>query len=294
MLGGLCGWNKGDGTIEEAVESVAWYNAADPLAVKQWELLGAALERAYTEIIEDAGAGEMKANGWALKFEVQKAKKKIPVVPVNPFSIRWIRMKSAAQVAEISNQQKTLLRTILADGFEKGVRPNAILEEIGETVGLTVRERGWVASRKALLVEEGFTGGRLTKAVGRYSQMTLSKRAQRIARTETIDAYSQGISDSWALAKEEGLIDENVMQKWVELTESDRTCEICKGLGESEPVPVGEPFISEFIGEVERPPSHPHCRCTRILIQVDAADAAESIDSANSDAIATRSKLAGG
>lgn len=267
----------GKATIEDAVNVVAWFNEADPLATKQWELLGRSVEVAYEEIVEDAGQGEIEAHGWPLSFVVTKAARKDKrtakvraaeaklfkerleqiQVPINPFSLAWVRAKAASLVVEISNQQKRLLREIIAEGFEAGERPETILKEIQQLVGLTRRERGWVQNRREALAAK-LEGERLERAVDRYARRLLRQRANRIARTETIDAYAQGLDDSWQLAKDEGLLDDTVMQDWVELSASPRTCKICQGLGKSDPVPLGQPFVSEFIGEIYRPPSHPH------------------------------------
>jgi hypothetical protein len=281
---------KGRATIENVVALVPWFNEADPLAERLWEMLGAQLEDAYTDIVEDAGSGEAKEHGWPFRFKVTKAAELR--VPINPFSIAWVRLKAGSLVREISDQQRELLREILTESFEEGQRSDAVLRDIEETVGLTVRERGWVQNRRGQLSVE-LEGDALDKAVGRYAALTLRRRARKIARTETIDAYAQGLDDVWELAKEDGQIDATVMQEWVELTASDRTCKICKGLG-GQRVPVGEPFVSEFIGEVRRPPAHPHCRCTKILVFVDDEDVDESLARSNRDAIDARDKLAGG
>lgn len=281
---------RGDATQERAVATVDWFNLADPLAAKNWELLGAALENAYVETIEDAGQGEMAAHGWPIKFQVRKAIGDAIRVPINPFSLSWARLKSAAKVKEISDQQEQLLRAIIGEGFATGQRAEGMLEEIEEMAGLTEREWGWVRNRR-LELSSRLEGDALETAVEKYTKLTLRRRAIRIARTETIDAYAQGLDDSWALAKDEGFIDDTVLQKWVELTDSDRTCKICRGLGGSDPVPVGEPFVSEFIGEVERPPAHPHCRCTKVLVFGDEDELQAELARADRDAKESRALL---
>lgn len=264
ILAAYADLRRGVGTIEELVDTVEWYNEADPLAAKRWELLGASITAALIDIVEDAGQGEARAHGWPFRFQVQKADIR---VPINPFSIAWVRLQSAKLVREISDGQRALLREIFLDSFGRGLRPRAVLQEIEQTVGLTARERGWVRRRREDLMEEGLSGPPLERAVDIYAKRTLRNRAKRIARTETIEAYSQGLDDSWAMAQDEGLMPAGTLQKWVELTDSPRTCPICKDLGEHEPVPVGEPFRSDVLGvDILRPPAHPHCRCVKVLV----------------------------
>ncbi len=282
---------RGELTVEEVVATVDWFNPADPLAAKQWELLGASLEISYTKVVEDAGNREMRAQGWPLRVEVQKrdtARAQRDVrVPINPFSIAYVREQSVKKVREISDQQRGLLREILVESFEEGQSSAAIVKDIEVTVGLLSRERQWVANRRQLLIDEGANAAAADKGSARYAAQLLTKRGKRIARTETIDAYSQGLADSWQLAREEGLITANTMKQWVELTDSARTCEICRGLAR-QAVPIDQPFMSDVLGAVDRPPAHPHCRCTSVLV-LDVAN--EDIEASNRDTAQARDTL---
>lgn len=287
------GMKRGELTVEEVVATVDWFNPADPLAVKQWEMLGASLEAAYTNVVEDAGNREMRAQGWPLRVEVQKrdrdtarAQQDIRA-PINPFSVAYVREQSVKKVRELSDQQRGLLREIVVESFEEGQSSAAIVKDIGATVGLLSRERQWVANRRRLLIDEGASAAVADKGATRYAAQLLTKRGKRIARTETIDAYSQGLADSWQLAREEGFIDANTMKQWVELTASDRTCEICRGLAR-QAVPIDEPFVSDVLGTVERPPAHPHCRCTAVLV-LDATN--EDIEASERDTAQARDTL---
>lgn len=264
-------------TIEEVVNVVPWWNPADPLSNMLWTMLAARVETAYTQTIEDAGESEYRAQGWPIKFEVQKQIQGDPrrlFVPINPFSARYIRTRSAKLVAEASADQKSLIRAILSKGFAEGRRPISILEQIEQVVGLTEREWGYVSRRDDLLAETGMPDDARKTAVDRYADQLLSKRARRIGRTETVDAYSKGLEDSWDIAKDSGIISgAQVYKVWVELTASPRTCKICRGLGR-QPAPLGQSFVSDIIGEIDRPPAHPHCRCTMILFRPGDDDAA--------------------
>ncbi len=290
---------SGRATIEEAVNVVDWLNPAEPLSVKLWNMLSGSLRSAYIAVIEDAGESEMRVNGFPIKFTVEKADIQ---VPINPYSIRFVRTRVASFVAEISKQQQTLLRGIIADGFERGgapratsrdkkaSRPKGILNLIEELVGLTMRERTAVMSREDVLIAAGLPDRKIKSAVKRYKNQLLRKRAKRIARTETLDAYTQGLEDSWQLAKEQGVLEPTAMKEWLEITASARTCEICRGLA-GQRVPIGENFVSDIIGEVMRPPAHPSCRCSVSLVIPD--DISE-LAFADRDVQVARNRLAGG
>lgn len=254
----------GEITPAEAADTIEWFNPADPLSAKRWEMLAASVERALEATLADAAQGEFDHQGWPLRFEVRKARRDIRV-PVNPFSVRWIRLRSSSLVRELSDQQRAALRELLAKAFEEGLRPEDVLEEIGRTTGLLTREREAVANRRASLIDAGEDAAAADALADRYAKQLLRRRAKRIARTETIGAFNQGLDDAWQLAREDGVLEAGAEQQWVELSASTRTCKICHGLG-GQRVPLGAPFTSEFIGEVARPPAHPNCRCTKILV----------------------------
>jgi hypothetical protein len=293
LLAALRDAEAGRGTIEDAVEAVQWYNPADPMASKRWELLLNGLRRAYGLTIEDAGETEFKRQGWRLKFEVQKQIHGDPSairVPINPFSIKYINEHSAGLVVDISDQQRQMLRRLIAEAFDRGERPKKILDLIAELIGLTDREAAAVVGRETAMLAEGVPAAAAKKASRLYAIKLLKVRSKRIARTETKDAYEQGLADSWQLAKEEGEIDPTVMKEWVEVTLSPRTCKVCRGLG-GQRVPVDEPFVSDIIGTLDRPAAHPNCRCTMVLVFPD--DDVEALDRANADARQAYETLAG-
>ncbi len=257
-------------TVEEVVNVVPWYNPADPMATKMWEMLGESLRSAYAEVVEDAGDAEMRSHNFPIRFTVQKAKPDIRV-PINPYSVRFVQNRAAAMVAEVSEQQRTLLRKIISGGFEAGERPVSILQQISDLVGLIEREWRAVVNRDKLLASTGMPDQARRAAVAKYRDKLLKQRAQRIARTETVDAYTEGIQDSWQMASDEGIIEPDTMKEWMEISASPRTCPICRGLG-GQQVPIDQPFISDIIGEIMRPTAHPHCRCTMTLVPEDEMD----------------------
>jgi SPP1 gp7 family putative phage head morphogenesis protein len=74
-------------------------------------------------------------------------------------------------------------------------------------------------------------------------------RTDRIARTELINAYSEG---SMAAYKNSGVVDH---VKW--MTSDDDACPICEANEDEGVISVSENFES---GDGE-PPAHPNCRC---------------------------------
>lgn len=293
LLAAMEDMERGKKTLEEVVAVVPWFDPLDPDSVATWNLFGESLKRAITATVEDAGESEFRAQGWPLKFEVTKAEEFR--VPVNPFSIRWIEDRAAKLIVGVSDEQRALVRQIIAEGFAAGERPQNILAEIALVVGLTPRESAAVERRFETMIEADVPEEKARVATERYSNQLLKKRAQRISRTETIEAYSQGLDDSWQLADEAGFVPAATMQEWVEIANSARTCIICRDLG-GQRVPLGQPFMSAILGEVDRPPSHPHCRCSKVLVFPDEIEGSpeESKARADADTAQARVTLAGG
>jgi hypothetical protein len=256
-----------DGTqakLTAAVDAIPWYDPSDDEQARVWAMLGNGLESALVGVVESAGAAEVEAQDWPIRFTVRKDAEEIRV-PVNERSIRWVERNAAKLLKDVSAKQKRLVRRIILEAFKRGEDPTKILQEIMQVIGLTQREAAAVRNREATILASGVPPRQAAPLVRRYARQLLVLRAKRIARTEFIDGYNQGLIDTWRMAQDEGLLSKRARKDWIEITLSKRTCKICRGLGEGPTKPLGEPFVSEYIGEIDRPPAHPHCRCTMTI-----------------------------
>lgn len=263
-------------SIEEILAFYPWYNEADPAAVAFWENMSRSLVRAYSSTIEDSGSYTARHYNFPMRFKVAKAEIGIDiVVPINPYSEKWIRSRSAQLVVDISNGQRERLRSLLARNFERGIRPEAGIEGIEEilrgtlysemdiTAGLTETQSQWVVRRQDLMIAQGTPPSVARLRVKEFADRLLRTRAKTIARTETVDAHTKGLEDSWQLAQDNGLMPEGTEKVWISFLDN-RTSEICEELHDVA-VPVGQPFESSYVGSIDRPPAHPNCRSTMIL-----------------------------
>jgi len=259
---------SGERSVERILDSMLWFNPADPDSVAFWTRLVSNVSRAYEATIQESGSYTMGHYGFPLRFEVTKQAEHGTVaaellVPINPASIAWIREKSASLVVDISEGQRKRLRRILSWNFERGMRPESVLAEIEATVGLTETQAQWVLTRQDLAIARGAPAGQARQDAQRFADKLLKRRAKTIARTETIDAHTKGLKDAWNIAKENGFIQPGTTKVWVAM-EDERTSDICEELNGQE-VPFDQPFDSSIVGPVERPPAHPNCRSTMTL-----------------------------
>ncbi len=213
----------------------------------------------------DAGEGQ---TGVVQKAELTAADM---MVPVNPYSVKWINDQSLGLVENtITLQQKDVLQDILTDALERGVRPTSIFDSIMENIGLTRRGYRATLRRRAMLEEAGFAADEVESRVGKYRQKLLKARAHSIARTETIRAQAQGRRAVWQIAQDGGQLPE-VKRVWMSPPTGPNPqapCPICLGLDGTE-AKLNESYQSDVIGPVEGPPAHPNCRCTEIIERVE-------------------------
>jgi hypothetical protein len=86
----------------------------------------------------------------------------------------------------------------------------------------------------------------------------LRKRAEAIARTETIRFSTLGQLAGFDDALARGLLATNIRKIWI-TTDDDRLCKFCRKLN-GETRGLREKFRTKF-GVVDGPPAHPLCRC---------------------------------
>jgi SPP1 gp7 family putative phage head morphogenesis protein len=149
---------------------------------------------------------------------------------------------------------------ILTDGYEQALHPNEIVSEIEQTVGLTPGQRARVKQRADKMREDGWNREAIREEREQFADQLRRQRAEAIARTETLDAQTEALKDSWRTAQDEGLMPPGTKKRWVS-TMDERTSEICEEL---DGVEVG--VDEQFPGGIDGPPAHPNCRSTMTLV----------------------------
>lgn len=254
-------------TVESALAAIPFFDPDDPETFAIWERFSASLQRAYTAAVTDAFETEARARGWSLPTVVTKIRApgaKFPGVPVNPSALQYIQSRSLARAVDLSDDVRDTMRAILTDGFAAGIHPNAMVAEIKATIGLTKSQRARVKARAAAMRAAEFEQLLIDESEEEFSDQLRTQRAKAIARTESLDAQSHGREEAWNVARDEGLMPDNTQERWV-ATADARTSEICEEL-DGQTVPLGESFESTIVGSVRRPPAHPNCRSTKVLV----------------------------
>jgi ElaB/YqjD/DUF883 family membrane-anchored ribosome-binding protein len=273
--------------FREAVDqqsSVGAYQAIEVAVDEKLKDFSEKLEREYEKVMQASGEAayqelneQLKTN---LKFKIEKAaKRRKPmspavraaaremIVPINPYSIKWMRERSTKLIQYVREQQAQTIQDVLSNTFSRGLRPELVYDEIKQNIGLTPRDAVAVENRMELLRAQGYLEAEIASRAAQYRERLLDLRAEKIGRTETISAQAQGRLDSWRGAQEAGILP-GVVREWVSAPPGPpgRPCNSCLGMNRLH-AEVGGAYESPEYGSVECPPLHPQCRCSEILVK---------------------------
>jgi SPP1 gp7 family putative phage head morphogenesis protein len=177
----------------------------------------------------------------------------------NPRAIAWARERSSKLIAEIEKDTLASIRALIADGIESGRPPRRTAVLLREVIGLTSVQGEQLAAYADALEESGWQEGDIEDEVSVRAGEMYDRRAETIARTETMAASNEGQQELWEQAVDEGLLTGFELREWI-VTPDDRLCPICEAM-EGATVAMGEPFDVDG-EETMVPPAHPNCRCT--------------------------------
>lgn len=246
-------------TVESILDDIPFFNPDDPKTFAIWQGFAHRMERTYTLVVDEAIQNENRKRGW----KIETLKLEPPVMPVNPSASQFVRAQALLRVVDISNKERQRLRAILTANMETGFlisRPSAVVDEIFDTVGLTAHQWERVNRKVSAAREAGMSASGLRELLLQVTDKVRIQRARTIARTETNDALSQGLTESWRLAGERGLTPPGTKKQWAAIPfDPNRSSNICRDLNGQE-VGINENFSSAvrpgFTGA--GPPAHPN------------------------------------
>jgi uncharacterized protein with gpF-like domain len=204
-------------------------------------------------------------------------------------AVRWAEANAGRLITEINDETRRAVAGMVEQAVRDGVPPRRLARTIEQTVGLHTRYAQAVHNYKEGLLAQ-VTEQRAEELAGRYARRLLRKRAETIARTETIRAMSEGQLDGWREAADEGVLQTGRSQReWV-VTTDDRLCPECAPM-EGQIVAFTDAFVSSEVAEgfsvtpgyedrvtitgtkprvsnvtTMTPPLHPNCRCAVSLV----------------------------
>jgi hypothetical protein len=230
--------------------------------------------------------------------------------PLSPRSVNTVREYSAALVREVSESTRAGIVTALEETAALGMGPVKQARRVRELIGLTEQQtkavvnfrdqleqrrnapldtagnprpmkqadtRRLSATERAVVrrhLKQGtLTDEQINAMVNRYYTSLLNRRAQNIARTESMTAASMGQNEAWQQAQEQGILSTEVRRKWV-YTHDSRTRDAHASVPGMNPggVALGQPFQTP-LGPMDFPrdpkgtaKNRINCRCAVVLV----------------------------
>jgi hypothetical protein len=185
----------------------------------------------------------------------------------NPRSIEFLRAYDYTLIRELVDQTRLGIGALVEDGYKNGKSLYDTTQRIRKLpgFGLTQRQMQAVLNYENSLLEGGMDRARVDKLTASYREKMLKRRAENIARTETIRAANYGQQEAWRQAREAGLLPAEARRFWV-VTPDDRLCPECRQIPgmNKDGVGLDEVYQTPF-GPLPGPPAHPQCRCAQRL-----------------------------
>lgn len=242
-----------------------FFDPKKPKTFTRWGAFAETIGEDYESVINDAIEAENRKRGW--KAETLKADELDPLelIPVNAGAAEFVRRRSLTRAVDMSEKEKKRIRALLARRLGDGahVRAQDMLDDIQDMVGLTEFQSARLG-RKLVAARQAGMSTRMVASLRRFESAKIRlQRARAIARTETNDALSRGLTESWRQAEQNGWMPKGTKKRWVAMPEEPSSSEVCQELDGQE-VGINEEFSSSE-GNFAGPPAHPNCRSTMTL-----------------------------
>ena len=249
-------------SMDAILAAIPFFDVENPDTYAIWSEFARLLGSSYSDIIDESAQEEAKQHGW--KIQLQKVKSPLDA-PVGESTSSFINNRSFTRAIEMSNDMRDTVTAILTDGrFSRGKKPRKVTDElvreIRRTIGLTPKQRERITARSAAMENAGMSARQIEIVEERTSKKLRAQRAATIARTETLDAQTQGQLAAWDTASLTGQLPDGAKKVWVSTLDAV-TSDVCNEL-DGQRVGVGQLFTSSIVGRLDGPPAHPNCRST--------------------------------
>lgn len=178
----------------------------------------------------------------------------------------WIEFYSKQRLQQMDRQTKKIVTQTLKRKVNENLPPREVAKILRESIGMNSVQAKAMENLESSMRKKGKSEKQIEKAKEQYRNRAIKYRARMIADTEAVDAVNFGQLELWQQAREEQLIDPEVMVKeWV-VTPSDKLCDHCKAM-DGQQKHLDDLFVDPTgtFRPVYAPTLHPSCRCSMIL-----------------------------
>ena len=191
--------------------------------------------------------------------------------PMQQGVVDWTNRRAAEFVTSVTNDQIKAMREVIKRATQlHDMNVDELSRAIRPMVGLDWRQAIANENYYNAMIESGLKPKEALERSIKYSARQNRHRGYRIARTELVFAYQNGVIQGSKQAQEQGLLGK-VEKVWCSSLD-ERQCEICGAL---DGVRIGIDDDFDFktklttIGIKRQPPAHPMCRCSILIEEVE-------------------------
>jgi len=209
-----------------------------------------------TAVSEELATG-MEAGG---KIAAKELGRVVVLDMTRPHLNKWLENHTGELITNIGKTSREAVKVTLRDGILRGRHPTRLARDLRDNLGLTAPQAKAVARRRASLLADGVSQGRVDQIVGQYTDKLIKQRARVIAHHESMDAVNRGRFELWKQLVDEGALPENVQRIW-DTAADDAVCDICAPMDQQKRG-LGEAFEGGDGSVIGGAPAHVGCRCT--------------------------------
>ncbi|ATW59895.1 capsid maturation protease [Arthrobacter phage Waltz] len=182
---------------------------------------------------------------------------------VDALSKRYAETQAGKLIRSITDDQRATIRSVLGGALGGDYTTYTAAMKIRDVIGLTPRMAQFVVNHRERIFSAAIKDGKTPEAANaladrkaaQYSKKLIKRRAENIARTETITSENLGRYASWVDAVDGGVMSKFSRKEWN--AEVGDACDKCQAIdGET------QPWDQPFSNGVLMPPAHPGCRCS--------------------------------
>lgn len=177
-------------------------------------------------------------------------------------ALQWVDARGAALVRVLGQKARRAVNAVLGEAVAGGLSVQAAAKRLREVVGLSDRDALALAARRKRLERSGAKPERVDADAARYRERLIRRRADAIARTETVAAREGGRLHAWRVLQADGSLPRTARKKW---TAGRDACPRCRALANQKAIPIAQSYQADGVS-IPAPPAHPHCDCGQRLV----------------------------
>jgi hypothetical protein len=202
--------------LNRAIENADVEASLTALGIEQFAVRTAGLGVLFSDITRRGAKN-------AERFLKPNIQRRFSFDPFSEVAARITRERSAALVANVTDETRLALETVLANARRQGLPTPQTGRLAANVLGLNQKQAIALSNLRFNLAEQGFKQEVIESRIREQSTRFLAQRAQTIARTESTAALNQARNLVWGQLQEQGLVEPVAEKQWI-TARDERVC----------------------------------------------------------------------